>query len=677
MLTFSSCEKDSDLFYEAVIEQEEEIEEQSGSEDENSGSDDTNNDGNNDDDGDGNSDGPPPPPEDPDFENTNKISGVYYPESAADISNPDYAEHKAVITNSFDCSGCTFSENQTIEPAGGVISGRNINLNGAFIETAYKPVFSTDVTFTQIYDRSRLTPENFGADGGDSAADDDALSTLIGQSQYALGQTGSRYIKNRETRHSRSGTFNWNMNGAFVRTTSSASLSHGSGTDNQHKYMFEFANMNVEITNGTFNGQNLASRAIYLNGITSYYFDNVVIQNYLSPGGAYARGTGLKIDISNNFAGGSFLNGVIENIGATSDNNANNSPFGVSKAISLNVGTNNASEQLIQNSRIENIYGDDAEGFYYRSKYGFGGYDHESNRANITFNNNEFIACQRRALKVNASNCQITNNYIESATNDWIFSGAQAALLHIFPLSPQRPLHNVNVIGNTIKTIGEARNPAFGITEAMNCRIENNVFEADHIMLQRNVAFGNGSNSAGSNSGFLDRSIIFRNNTITNYFVLLNKYMISSNGGMTFENNTINLDIDRGMGSSWGAFRKSYPSPMDLNDFTFKDITININQKVSTGGSFGGVLCSEDSDVFNTTFENVDINYTGNAGLPTYPFMIIGTNPGTSMNNSNRIVDCDVSGAVGTGSIGYTGSANPVITNSFGDGGTALTTRPN
>lgn len=576
------------------------------------------------------------------------------------------------INGSINATGATFASNLIIVSGSGTISGTNINLNGACINDSGNQIFANTVTFSSIYTGSRLSPEAFGAVSGDATADDAAIEALIDNCQYATSTLNAVYIKNQETVFNRSGDFDWDMNGAEIRTTSALALSHGTTTDNQHKYLFEFVTLGVRFTNGTFNGQDIASRCIFLNYVDDYYFDNVTIQNYLSPANAYARGTGLKIDIGDNFTGGSFLNGVIENIGATSDGNANNSPYGVSKAISLNVGTQNLSEQLVQNSRIENIYGDDAEGFYYRSKFGYNAYDHATNQAKITFNNNQFIACQRRALKVNASNCDITNNYIESATNDWIFSGAQATLIHIFPLSPQSPLYRVNVIGNTVKTIGDARNPAFGITEANDCLIENNVFEADAIMLQRNVIFGNGSNSAGSNSGYLDDSVIFRNNTITNYFILLSKYMIANDGGMTFTDNTINLTIDRGMGSTWGAFRNAFSAPGPVNGFTFYNTVINVNQTVSTGSTFGGVLCTENADLLNTTWSNVDINYTGTS-TPTYPFMIIGTNPGTDMDATNTIINCDITGDVGTAAIGYTGTFGATITNSFGDGATAIT----
>ena len=640
LLSFS-CAKDNDLFLEAVLEEEEEVVDI-------------------------------PADEDPDFENTNKIDGTYNPSSAAEIMDPSKANFRAIITNSFDCTNCEFAPNQTIEPAGGSISGTNINLNGAFIENTFKNAFTATVSFTEPYRNSRLSPETFGANGSDGVADDIVLSTLIAQSEYAVGQSGAIYIKNDETIHNRSGVFDWDMNGAVLRTTNGSGLSHGSGTNNQNIYLIRFQNLDVRITNGTFDGQDIASRCVYFDGVDSYYLDNMVIENYLSPAGAFARGIGIRVSTKDNFTGGSILNSTIQNIGAASDGNANNVPFGVSKGITMGFGSNNPSEQLIQNCIIDNIYGDDAEGIYSRPTFGFNNYDHVNSQANITVDNNVIKACQRRAIKANASDMQITNNLIESATNDWEFSGAQATLVHIFPLSPQVPLHNVNVIGNTIRTIGDARNPAFHITEASNCLIENNIMEANYIMLQRNVGFGNGSNTAGSNSGYLDNTIVFRNNTITNYFILLNNYMISVNGGFVWENNTINLDIDRGVGNTWGAFRRAFPSRGDIDGFTFKDTQININQTVGTGTIFS-VLMTEASNLTNTVWDNIDVNYTGTATPPTYPFMRIGSNPNVSMDSSNTIINCNITGASGSNSIDVSGNGSPAITNSYDNNGNSIT----
>ena len=62
-------------------------------------------------------------------------TGSYTPNSAADVANPSNANKVAIITNSFDCTGCNWAPGQVIDPNGGAITGSNINLNGAFIRS--------------------------------------------------------------------------------------------------------------------------------------------------------------------------------------------------------------------------------------------------------------------------------------------------------------------------------------------------------------------------------------------------------------------------------------------------------------------------------------------------------------------------------------------------------------
>ena len=670
LLTFASCEKDSDLFYEAVIEQEEEIDEQSGSEDEDSTDSEDSTDDNSDT-GDDTSDGPPPPPEDPDFQNTNKISGVYYPESAADVSNPEYAEFRAVITNSFDCSGCTFSENQTIEPAGGVISGTNINLNGAFIETAYKQAFSPSATFAQIYSSSRLTPEIFGGNGGDNTADDAAILAMVKNGTYALGATDAVYIKNEEDTYNRAGAFNWNMNGCVVRTTSASNLSHGGAVSNQTKYLFKFQIPVLVLYDGEFDGQDLASRAIYIVDNERYDIRNIHVHNYLAPAGAYARGTGIKWEIEDNFVEGQFHGNVIENIGATTDGNANNAPYGIAKAISFHVKTNNRSNLYFSGNRYENIYGDDAEGFINNRG---SGYNYASNQTNFYFENDQFIACQRRAVKVNASNVHFNNCLFRSATNPPIFNGAQAALVNVFSISSGQEIKNIRMTNSRIEIVGESSNSAFAVTDATDAVFENNTFSANYVRSSGSVGFAANGTQNGLYDGYLDDSVIFRNNTIENLRINLGVVYNPQNGGPIVENNVQNLTLDRSVGLYWAALRLVSTSGQS-NDFTLKDHTVNVNIESTTGlNLFGGVLNTQGSEPKNLTFDNVAINYSG--GNPVYAFAYTGkNNTSADFDSSNLIKDCSISGASGAGAIFVKGSDKSVIIqNSFGDNNSELTT---
>src|SRR5690606_31578396 len=208
-MIFSSCAKDSDLFDEYVLAPEEEVV-KPGDPDEETPPDE-------------NEDQDPgeEPNDDPtggiDFdtpdnlENSNKISGTYYPTSEADITNPANENFKAVIRESFDCNNCTFAANQTIEPAGGVITGSNINLNGAYIENTYKQAFSPSVSFSEVYKASRISAETFGASSGDSSDDTDAIDAMINNAELVAGVQGGSYIKNKPSTYRRSGTLDWNL----------------------------------------------------------------------------------------------------------------------------------------------------------------------------------------------------------------------------------------------------------------------------------------------------------------------------------------------------------------------------------------------------------------------------------------------------------------------------------
>tara|TARA_Y100001933_G_scaffold173116_2_gene171381 strand:- start:38186 stop:40219 length:2034 start_codon:yes stop_codon:yes gene_type:complete len=662
----TSCSKDTDLFYDYVLAEEEVLAEENGDNNETSTPADTNNDQN--------SDNTPVAGSDFVESKPNNIVGTFRPSSAAEITDPARANHKAIIETSFDCNNCTFAENLTIEPAGGAINGTNIELNGAYITNNYKQAFSVNTTFTNIYTKTRLSPETFGGISNDNNPDDAAFSALISQVAYAIGHRNGVYIKNDETIHDRNGIFDWDMNNCTVKTTNAGSLAHGSAVNNQNTYLFDFRTMEVRLFNGEFDGNDLASRAIKLYNVSRFVYDNLKVHNYLSPANAYARGVGLKFDLwGSNFKGGTITNCTIENIGATSDGNANNTPFGVSKAFYFEIYDNGsaAANIYMSGNTVNNIYGDDAEGFL--NVKGFGGsYNYQTNNVHWILNNETYTSCQRRAFKVNASNVEITNSTLTTASNAPIFPGAQASIVSIFSITPSQPIKNVNIRNTNFNAVGSSENVILNITDADNCLIENNTFTANNIAIQRSIQFGVFADAGGLYQGDLSNTVIFRNNTSTNIFYLLENLYTPVNGGFVFENNTINLSIDRNLGGHWGAFRIASTSGA-TNRHTFKNITINVDQTFETGTLFGGVILSQGRHLKNITFDNVNINYTGTS-LPTYPFASAGIS-GTSTNfdSTNMIKNCTMTGAIGTGSINVTGSAEVVIQNSVGKNSNPIT----
>ncbi|RIV30535.1 hypothetical protein D2V08_15710 [Flagellimonas lutimaris] len=662
---FLSCSKDSDLFDEYVIEEDEPAVEQP-QDDINSDNDSSSNDNSQ------SSNNQSSTVPDPFVSKPNEIIGTFYPKSSAEISDPAYANHKAVIETSFDCSNCTFASNLTIESAGGVINGSNVNLNGAFIVNTFKQLFTSSTTFNGVYNKSRLSPEIFGADGSDSIADDNALVTLMMQVEYAIGQTGSVYIKNEEsTIHMRNGTFDWDMNNSTVRTTSESNLCHSNDGICAKQYLFQIRDIDLKITNGEFDGQDIASRCFYLRGVASYDFQNVNIHNYFAPPGARARGMAFLIEVENNFKGGQILNSTIANIGAASDGKIANVPYGFAKGIYCTVATANTGQHVYRGNTFSNIYGDDAEAFSNTHTYGYAGtYQHASNGQSWVIDNNNFIGSERRALKVNLSNVDITNNYFESKSTAPMFRNAQAAQIQVFTLHQGQNIQNVNVTGNTVKIVGEAENAAFGIHDATNCLIENNIFEADHISLYRMVTFGSTDVQDGLYEGDLSNTVIFRNNALKNLIVRLPTVYAPVNGGFIFENVAIDFDVDRYLNGHYGVFRM-LGFTGNSESYSFKDVSININQTYDAGSLFGGAFRSLGVNMKNLSFENVNVNYTGDY---TSNFIQTGQ-PGYNgdFDSTNTVIDCNLTGRVGTGAISVTGNSGVLIQNSMGDESTPIT----
>ena len=161
----------------------------------------------------------------PDTDNFNRPAGVanwfpnapsatkpeggnsYTPNSSLDIENVENAGKTAVISNSFDCTGCTFAANQLIIPSGGSISGTNINLNGGYIDEVYNQAFSSSATFSQVYEDSWLSPEVFGGNANDATDDSSAITSLMKNVKFAKLSTSGTYIKNTPEFVSRQGDF--------------------------------------------------------------------------------------------------------------------------------------------------------------------------------------------------------------------------------------------------------------------------------------------------------------------------------------------------------------------------------------------------------------------------------------------------------------------------------------
>jgi hypothetical protein len=434
--------------------------------------------------------------------------------------------------------------------------------------------------------------------------------------------------------------------------------------------MFRFENDNINLYNGEFDGQDIASRCIYFYGNATNSLINLWIHNYYAPPNAYARGTAVKWEIQSPYTYGELHDNVIENIGAASDGNANNAPYGIAKGISYTITVNNLSNTYHSGNIIQNIYGDDAEGFINNRS---GSYNYGTNQTNMFFDNDQFIACQRRGIKVNGSNAHFNRCVFRSATNAPIFNGAQAALVNVFSISSGQEIENVRFYNNLIDIVGDSDNTAFAVTDATDCIFEYNTMSAAYVSSTGSVGFAANGTQNGLYDGYLDDTVIFRYNTLNNLRINLGVVHNPVNGGAIISNNTQNLVLDRTVGLYWAAFR-CVSSSGQTSGYTFTDHVINVDIQSTTGLSlFGGVFNTQGSEPKNLTFDNVDINYTS-AIAPTYAWAYTGKND-TSANfdSTNTIIDCDITGnalngVVGTGAVFVKGAVqNVVITNSFDD----------
>ncbi|MEZ4811231.1 MAG: hypothetical protein R2819_12795 [Allomuricauda sp.] len=663
LIFFTSCNKDSDLFDEYVFDPGEEVVDpgdgNGGTDSPNDGGTDSQNPDGNTDQGSGQNPDPGSIIDTPDNPvNTYKIEGTYYPESSEDITNPAYASYKAVITKSFVCNGCTFAENQTIEPAGGVISGSNINLNGAYIENTYKQAFSPSVTFSEIYDRSRISPETFGAISGDSGDDNDAIDALINNSALAVGSEGGSYVKNKPSYYRRSGTLDWNMNGSVVKITSAGNFK----TDQVSvDAVFEITNLSPNIYNGEFNGTDTYGRLFYLHGQNYYKFSNLYVHNLYASSTYRAVAFRFTIDAtSSGFKYGEFSDCVIDRVVAQGDGNYNNAPAGISKGWWYSISGINYGDPFTvvhKNNKVTNIIGDDAEAFY--AIQSGGSLDHNSS---FIFDNEDYRYCTRRAIKACVSNVEIKNSYFEEIPES-LFKSAQqmGSMIDFFSTQSSNMIQNIKVHDNVIRTVPghDAHYYLLSMTEVDDAIITNNVITMESVGNYGGVRLGSNTSTY---SGAL-KNILVSNNTFNNCYVnTMNEYAPVNNQPIQVEGNTFNFTATQGVDVAALRFSKNSGTHGYI-DFVNNDINVDM----ASPNGINGVVSSNGVDVVGITLENVKVNYSN--GKSARPF---GYLRGSFINNV--IKNCSLTGASGTNALLVMGAATSVqILNSTDASGNPIT----
>jgi hypothetical protein len=615
----------------------------------------------------------------------------YTPASAADISDPARAGHIAIISSSFDATGATFAEGQTLVPDGGVISGSDIDLASPCIQDDFTQLFDAQVTFTEVYAGSRLSPETFGATGDDDTDDHRSLWTLVMQAAYARSNPSSTYTHNEdawllESPLTRAGTFDWDMAGSTIQATDATNLTHiitGTNFGVGGFYHFPFSGFDVvRLYNGTFDGNLEASRFVAMRDVGSFRIANMEVFDLLSPANSYARAVAFRFDLapspSGSFTYGELVDNSIHDINAIGDNLSNNT-IGVSKAFTFSVTDNGPAEIRIERNEVARILGDDAEGLYTR----YDG-DARGDMAETTYyvRDNDWLGCSRRAIKFDASNAIIENNYVESLpmfAGDQNGSPKQAALIQAFSIQAGVPVMNIQLRNNEVRVVGDAANSLFATNDSQGVTVEDNTFWAETLDVRKTITF---SNPTGQQDALYDGDVsdlVFRNNTLHN--TMLNVadkyYVLPGSEPAVIDGNTQTFSGAQDLGAFRGAINingSSLSGAMRGEDeFRISNHTITFDLDTVATGVWNGVISSNGTAPINVVLDNVDITYTGSGSVGAV-FGGVRSQSVVNYDGSNAITDCDITGFSGAGAIEFNGAdTSVVISNSFGDGNTPLT----
>ncbi|SMC54904.1 Ig-like domain-containing protein [Cellulophaga tyrosinoxydans] len=595
------------------------------------------------------------------FPNPNEIKGTYYPETAADMADASKANFKAIITKAFNCSNCKMAPNQTIEPAGGLISGTNINLNGAYIINNNKQVFSASSTFSAIYEKSKLSPDTFGGFANDSKDDTDAIDALINNSAYALGVTGGKYIKNAPSEYKRQGTFDWDLNGAEIETNNNSKFRINTFDVD---YVFTMTNLSPRIYNGEFDGTNTYGRLFWLKGQQTFYFADLNVHDYHST--SNARGIAFKTSLypqTYGFTKGEFYRNTIDNISSDSDGTANN-VNGLSKGFNIALYEDGTANVYLEGNTVTNIIGDDAECLYIAPH----GSATMNNNVNFYLTNETYKYAKRRQAKITVSNVHIKDSYFEAPLVEQDFNGQAATILGVFSTISGQTNKNFELINCDIVSKGVHRMSGLSITEVENAKIQNNRFTWSDISNYAGISFG--SATSGYNGILINNSI--RDNTFTNTGIQFSSLFDVQKSPLTIDSNIFNFDYTGfNPGNYVAALRyKGYGVDTVNEEVVFINNIINF-KATSSFNLFTGVVVSLQSSVENLTIENVTINYSG--VVPTTSFGYIGSSSNANFNSSNTIQNCTINGASAIAAIEISGNDKSVnIKNSYDAGGNSL-----
>ncbi|MAU15654.1 MAG: hypothetical protein CMH46_08960 [Muricauda sp.] len=683
ILISHSCAKDSDLFDQYVLEpEEEEVVDTDDTTDETDGEEDETTD-----EGDGQGNvisRPASSGGNPDWFEWNPSveepadGTVYTPTSRADITNSLNAGKTAVISRSFDCSGCKFAENQKIRPAGGVISGDNIDLNGAYIDDVPKQAFAPTVTFSSVYSNSWVYAEVFGAVGNDSADDSASIDALLDNVKFGKLNSNQTYIKNAPSFSDGQRDIIFDLNGSKIEVTSDSG--YDEVTDQQAMFMFH--GVNVKFYNGEIDGNNLFGAVFRIGHPEAYHFENLWIHNLENE--PYSTSQGVRVaafifhlsnaDGSKSWQGGLpwssrnttnvFQNGYINNCTIEDLNGTGTGlPSMSSQAIWYVIGgVNNTNEALAyqSNNIIRRITGGEGEGIFWN-----GGTGITPNHAmTLQLENETIMDCADRAIKATSSNVIVNNCYF-SRINPSVGLDQLGDLVSIFTLNnfsyPTNRIKNVSITNSDFEDNYGNNSSLLSLGDVDEVTVSGNTFTQSSSGPRGAIRLGTISTNPSAQGG-VDNTTIQNNIIVNGHIDLL--YALSPTN-LLIDNCIFNYVHTTGGNNGAAIFRHDQNTNIDASSMTISNLDINVT---INGANFNGLLNANGS-ITGSVWKNITLDYASSYSSTNGEFLYTRG----SFDNTNTMSNITMTNAVGTGSMKINGTGSPVLTNVLDNNGNPIT----
>ena len=234
-------------------------------------------------------------------------------------------------------------------------------------------------------------------------------------------------------------------------------------------------------------------------------------------------------------------------------------------------------------------------------------------------------------------------------------------MIDFFSTSPGSQIENIRVHDNIIRTVpgNNSHYYLLSMTEVDDAIITRNTFTMENVGNHGAVRLGsNTSIYAGALS-----NIQVSNNTFNNCYVqTMNKYAPVNNQPIDVDSNTFNFTST--LGVDVGAIRFTANSGTHgYINFTNNEITVDMGSP----NGINGAIYSNGVDVEMVTLDNTYVVYNNGAAARPFGYMR------GSFNNTNMIMNSNLSGANGSNALEVVGTQSVQIVNSSDNEGNPIT----